>query len=293
MKIQQVEQKTGLTAQSIRYYEREGLICPERNPENRYRAYTEADVQRLRIIAFCRGMGMSVSAIGRLLSGENTFQNCVEDALADARAEEASAREKAELCRAVLDQLQKDPLCSPETCVSALLSEPNVRYLYEQVLPPECRKPAPQRNWLFWIPGAVVVLIGLLIFIAVGSVAGFRTQRNHVLEWLVAEDAVVFFTWEEETVFAYTDEGKYLQNKLETLLLEPMPSQVLPGFRKGNHTVAVTINRAGMQAVLCLEELDGAVAVSWNSPDGSFRRVILNRGCKTILRQMRESLMKP
>jgi len=293
MKIHQVEQQTGLTAQSIRFYEREGLICPARNPENRYRSYTEEDIQRLRTVAFCRSMGMSVGTISRLLAGETTFQQCAEDALSDARAAEASAREQAELCRAVLERLQKNPSCSPETYVSGLMTEPKVRRLYEQVLPPECRTPAPKRNWLFWVPGAVVVFIGLLIILAVGSVATFRTQRNDLLQWLVAEDAIVSFAWEETTVFAYTEEGKYLQNKLETLLLEPMPSQALPGYSRGDHTVTVTVVREERQAVLQLEELDGAVALFWNSPDGSFRRIILNRACKTTLRQMRESLMKP
>ena len=51
MKIQQVEKQTGIPAQSIRYYEREGLILPERNPENRYRTYSPADIERLETIA--------------------------------------------------------------------------------------------------------------------------------------------------------------------------------------------------------------------------------------------------
>ena len=72
-----------------------GLIQPERNPENRYRNYTEEDVRRLNSIAFCRSMGISVSAIRRLLAGEVTLQSCVEDALLDARAAEAEARRTA------------------------------------------------------------------------------------------------------------------------------------------------------------------------------------------------------
>ena len=48
--------------------------------------------------------------------------------------------------------------------------------------------------------------------------------------------------------------------------------------------------RAEEQAVLRLEELNGAVALFWDSPDGSFRRVILNRACNTTLRQMREAI---
>jgi len=290
MQIQQVEKRTGLSAQSIRFYEREGLIQPERNPENRYRNYTEEDVRRLDSIAFCRSMGISVSAIRRLLAGEVTLQSCVEDALLDARAAEAEARRTAELCRSVLDQLRTRPALSLEESASVVLAVPKVRALYEQVLPPEERRPAPKRSWMFWLPGAAVVLIGLLIILAIGSVASFRTQRNRVLAWLVDEDTVVSFSYKEDTVFAYTEDGQYLMNKLETLLMEPIPSQALPGYYRGTHSVTVKAIRGDEQAVLRLEELEGAVAMFWDSPDGSFRRVILNRGCKTTLRQMREAI---
>ena len=37
MTIKDVEQLTGITRQNIRFYEREGLIAPCRNPENQYR----------------------------------------------------------------------------------------------------------------------------------------------------------------------------------------------------------------------------------------------------------------
>ena len=88
MKIQQVEQRTGLTAQSIRFYEREGLITPRRNPENRYRDYLQEDVQRLNVISFCRSLGMPISAIRKYLNGEVSLRDCVEDALLDAMAAE-------------------------------------------------------------------------------------------------------------------------------------------------------------------------------------------------------------
>ena len=44
MTIKEVEQRTGLPRSVIRFYEKEGLIAPQRNEENRYRAYSQADV---------------------------------------------------------------------------------------------------------------------------------------------------------------------------------------------------------------------------------------------------------
>ena len=48
MKINQVEQLVGITKKNIRFYEKEGLLSPERNSENGYREYSETDVEELK-----------------------------------------------------------------------------------------------------------------------------------------------------------------------------------------------------------------------------------------------------
>lgn len=45
MTIKEVEEKTGLTRSSIRFYEKEHLIDPKRDKHNRYRDYTETDAE--------------------------------------------------------------------------------------------------------------------------------------------------------------------------------------------------------------------------------------------------------
>ena len=42
LNIKEVEKLTNITKQNIRYYERQGLIFPKRNPENDYREYSES-----------------------------------------------------------------------------------------------------------------------------------------------------------------------------------------------------------------------------------------------------------
>ena len=60
MKIKEVEERVGLTRSNIRFYEKEGLLLIDRDQENNYRDYTEADVERinknktLRIASLCR-----------------------------------------------------------------------------------------------------------------------------------------------------------------------------------------------------------------------------------------------
>jgi|SRR5690606_2604506 len=67
MRIGEVSKKTGCDAQTIRYYERAGLLGrPSRTAAN-YRLYTEADVDRLSFIRHCRSLDMSLEEVKVLL----------------------------------------------------------------------------------------------------------------------------------------------------------------------------------------------------------------------------------
>lgn len=68
MRIQQVCKITGLTKKAIYFYIDEGLIQPARNEENNYLDFQEADVERLKIIAFLRQWELPVSEIRELFS---------------------------------------------------------------------------------------------------------------------------------------------------------------------------------------------------------------------------------
>ena len=68
MTIADVELKTGLTRANIRYYEREGLLCPERQ-ENGYRNYTEEHVETLLKIKLLRKLSVSLGDIQSIQSG--------------------------------------------------------------------------------------------------------------------------------------------------------------------------------------------------------------------------------
>lgn len=67
MKISTVATSSGCNLETIRYYERIGLMpSPERTPKG-YREYSEADVERLRFISRGRGLGFSLQEIRSLL----------------------------------------------------------------------------------------------------------------------------------------------------------------------------------------------------------------------------------
>lgn len=51
MTIKEVEQRTGLPRSVIRFYEKERLIAPQRNEDNRYRDYSQASAFVLVLLA--------------------------------------------------------------------------------------------------------------------------------------------------------------------------------------------------------------------------------------------------
>lgn len=63
MTIKEVENLTGLTAKSIRYYETQGLISVNRKDGNNYRDYTEENIEQLKKIKLFRYLEFSVEEI--------------------------------------------------------------------------------------------------------------------------------------------------------------------------------------------------------------------------------------
>lgn len=59
----------GVTPEAVRYYEREGVIPPAaRTGAGRYRAYTNADAERLRFVRRARDLGFSLGEVRELLA---------------------------------------------------------------------------------------------------------------------------------------------------------------------------------------------------------------------------------
>ena len=72
MLIRDLEGKSGLDRATIRFYEREGLITPQRK-ENGYREYTQDDLQQLLKIKLLRQLGIPLETIKGLQQGPEDF----------------------------------------------------------------------------------------------------------------------------------------------------------------------------------------------------------------------------
>ena len=68
MKIGELAKLTDCQVETIRYYEREGLLPEPARSEGNYRLYTQTHVERLTFIRNCRGLDMTLEEIRSLLN---------------------------------------------------------------------------------------------------------------------------------------------------------------------------------------------------------------------------------
>jgi len=68
LRIGEIAKATGANVETVRYYERIGLLQPAERTSGNYRTYTPADVARLNFIRHARGLGFSIPDIRSLLN---------------------------------------------------------------------------------------------------------------------------------------------------------------------------------------------------------------------------------
>ena len=72
MKIGALAEATGTPVETIRFYEREGLLPPPDRAENNYRVYLPAHVERLAFVRQCRSLDMTLDEIRALIELRET-----------------------------------------------------------------------------------------------------------------------------------------------------------------------------------------------------------------------------
>ena len=99
MKINEVEQKAGITKKNIRFYEEQGLLSPRRNAENGYRDYGDGEVAALRRIKLMRKLGVPIEEIRQMLSGTYTVGDAMRRHIITLEREARNLEQSMALCR--------------------------------------------------------------------------------------------------------------------------------------------------------------------------------------------------
>lgn len=115
MKINEVEQQVGITKKNIRFYEQQGLLQPQRNLENGYREYGEADVNELKKIKLLRKLSLPIEEIRKIQRGDLLLADALQRQLIVLEREKINLTQTAGLGRSLMeDRCQYPDLCPDE-----------------------------------------------------------------------------------------------------------------------------------------------------------------------------------
>ena len=120
MKINQVEELAGITKKNIRFYEEQGLLNPERNPENGYREYTLKDVDNLLKVKLLRKLNVPIEEIRQLNCGELSFSECMTRQEKRLKEEQESLTVVTELCAKLRSEITDINLMDATACLEEL-----------------------------------------------------------------------------------------------------------------------------------------------------------------------------
>lgn len=103
MTIKEIENLSGMTRANIRFYETEGLLCPERN-SNGYRNYSEEDLNTLRKIRLLRTLHLSLEDIRSVSLGRSALTKVLSSHILHL----SNSMEDHEHCRNICSQICAD-----------------------------------------------------------------------------------------------------------------------------------------------------------------------------------------
>ena len=94
MRIKELAEATGVDVDTIRYYEKQGLLPEPARQDNGYRDYASTHLERLAFIRHCRALDMALPEIRGLLQvRDHPADGCAEvNALLDAHIGHVAAR---------------------------------------------------------------------------------------------------------------------------------------------------------------------------------------------------------
>lgn len=105
--IQETACEMGVTAHTLRYYERIGLLHPIGRGQNGHRAYTEDDLGWIYWLKLLRESGMSIQTMQRYVSITRAGEHTLEERCQMLEQHRDSLRARVEQLQSYLDKLEK------------------------------------------------------------------------------------------------------------------------------------------------------------------------------------------
>ncbi len=103
MKISEVAELTGLSISNIRFYERKGLIAPDRRVDSKYRDYTSSDIELIKRIVLYRRMDLSIEEIQTIITEESDDKLLVKSHITELKEKQEMLDNSLELCQMFIE----------------------------------------------------------------------------------------------------------------------------------------------------------------------------------------------
>lgn len=101
MRISEVAEKTGLSISNIRFYEKKGLIGPDRDKDSKYRNYTEEDLVLIKQIQLFRKMDFSIETISHIINKKLTIETAIQNQITELEEKRDSIQSSIDLCKKI------------------------------------------------------------------------------------------------------------------------------------------------------------------------------------------------
>lgn len=171
MKINEVEKRVQITKKSIRFYEQEGLLHPERNKENGYRDYSERDVEILLKIKFLRKLSLPIEEIKMIQSKRLTLEDALKRHLITLEREEKNLQRIGELCRMISKEDVSYDTLDASACLERIreMEQEGVRFMNVSEQDKKKKRYSIVAGMLF---------IGLMVFIEILTTWAYLTEPD-------------------------------------------------------------------------------------------------------------------
>lgn len=183
MTMKEIEQESGMTRANIRYYEAEGLLAPARGA-NRYRDYSEEDIETLKKIKLLRSLNFSLEEIKALQSGSRKLSEALDRQMIKLQQEKTQIEHSQELCRVMRDDGVRYQTLDAQRYLD-LLEQEGLPVVPEQDVLPEVRAPwrrffARNLDLLFYS-----VLWDVFLALVLGMNVSMRSAGGKALDHIV------------------------------------------------------------------------------------------------------------
>ena len=173
MKIKEVELLLDIPEATIRFYEKEGLLTPQRN-NNSYREYSNEDIERLKKIIILRKIGISVEDIRHILDNTLSLQEALTHTITDLNNQIKEIEGAIKVCSIMQDRKEDMNTFDEDYYWNTIITEENngnkffelvndVLYFEKKVIADEFGLTDEEGNMKYSLKTSIIIAVALTL----------------------------------------------------------------------------------------------------------------------------------